>query len=373
MELERKADPGEPARWWTHGGAYFAPGTMLADWRAKNGELDEARELLEEQNRRAVEAGQDDSRMTLCPHLADLESAAGRLDAAERWAREGLALVEETEGVMVRAPLLCSLAVVEAYRGDLARARATAEQGKSIAESGGDELTRGKAMQVLSFVELSEGRFEAALAWRSGLDERIVGRLPFIADRIEALIALGRVDEAREAIAVLAEVASVPGRRVAELLLLRSRGMLAAATGDLDRALAFLEEAVSLSVELPLPLERGRTLLVLGQARRRAKQKRAAREALAAAVAEFNGMGAKSWAARPKEELGRVGGRTADRWELTATEQRVADLVAQGLSNKEAAAALVVSVRAVEANLTRIYAKLGVRSRTELAHLLAQK
>jgi DNA-binding CsgD family transcriptional regulator len=373
MELESKADPGEPARWWTAGGSYFAPGTMLADWRAKNGELDEARGLLEEQYRRALEAGQEDSRMSLCPHLADLESAAGRLDAAERWAKEGLALAEETEGGLNFAPLLCSLAVVEAYRGDLSRARTTAEEGKSISESGGDELTRGKATDVLSFVELSAGRFEAALAWREGSDQSIVGRLPFTADGVEALIALGRLDEAGEAMEVLSEAAAVPGRRIVQLLLVRSQGLLAVATGDFERAFTMLEEAVSLANELPLPLERGRTLLALGQARRRAKRKRAAREALEAAVAAFTGMGAESWVARAQAELGRIGGRTAERWELTPTEQRVADLVIQGLSNKEAAAALVVSVRAIEANLTRIYAKLGVRSRTELAHLLSQK
>jgi DNA-binding CsgD family transcriptional regulator len=373
IELETKADPGEPARWWTHGGAYFAPGTMLADWRAKNGELDEARKLLEEQYRRALEAGQGESRMSLCPHLADLESAAGRLDAAERWAKEGLALVEETEGGLNRAPMLCSLAVVEAYRGDLERARETAEEALSISEPAGDELQKRKATDVLCFVELSAGRYEAALAWRAGADERSIGRLPFMADGVEALIALGRVDEAREAIEVLADVAAVPGRRIAGLLLLRSRGMLAAATGDLDRALAVLEEAVSFSAELPLPLERGRTLLAFGQARRRAKQKRLAREALEQARVVCAEIGAEGWAARANEELARIGGKTRERWELTPTEKRVADLVAQGLANKEVAATLVVSVRAVEGNLTRIYGKLGVRSRTELAHLLAKK
>jgi len=370
MNLEITGD--ELARSWTSGGAYFTPETMLADWRAKNGELDQARALLEEQYRRAVEAGQEDSRIVLCPHLADLESAAGRLDEAERWAREGLALAEDTGAGMNLAPLLCSLAVVEAYRGDLARARATAEEAKSISESGGDELTRGKATDVLSFVDLSAERFEAALAWREGSDQSIVGRLPFTADGVEALIALGRLDEARAAMAVLAEAAAVPGRRIVQLLHLRSQGLLATAEGD-QRALTVLEEAVSLANELPLPLERGRTLLALGQARRRAKQKRAAREALEAAVAAFTDMGADSWAGRARAELARIGGRVAERWELTPTEQRVADLVVQGLSNKEAAAALVVSVRAIEANLTRIYAKLGVRSRTELAHLLSQK
>jgi len=73
---------------------------------------------------------------------------------------------------------------------------------------------------------------------------------------------------------------------------------------------------------------------------------------------------------RAAAELSRIGGRASMRWELTPTERRVAQLVAEGLTNKEVAGAVVSSVRAVEANLTRIYAKLGVRSRTELAHVL---
>ncbi|HEY6068343.1 MAG TPA: helix-turn-helix transcriptional regulator, partial [Gaiellaceae bacterium] len=140
-----------------------------------------------------------------------------------------------------------------------------------------------------------------------------------------------------------------------------------------ERALETLESAVELTGELPLPLERGRTLLALGQVRRRAKQKRAAREALEAAQATFAEFGAERWAERAAAELRRIGGRTRERWELTSTERRVAELVAEGHTNKEVAAVLVISVRAVEANLTRIYAKLGVRSRTELAHVLTRQ
>jgi DNA-binding CsgD family transcriptional regulator len=77
-------------------------------------------------------------------------------------------------------------------------------------------------------------------------------------------------------------------------------------------------------------------------------------------------MGARLWAGRARAELGRIGGRARSDG-LTPTEQRVADLVAEGRSNKEVADALFVSVRTVEANLTRVYAKLGIRSRTELA------
>jgi DNA-binding NarL/FixJ family response regulator len=119
-----------------------------------------------------------------------------------------------------------------------------------------------------------------------------------------------------------------------------------------------------------MPFERARTLLALGQTQRRAKQRRAARESLGEALTLFDGLGSLLWADRTRVELARIGGRAAGNGELTPTERRVAELVADGRSNKEAAAELFVSVKAVEANLSRVYAKLGVRSRSELARKL---
>ena len=115
-----------------------------------------------------------------------------------------------------------------------------------------------------------------------------------------------------------------------------------------------------------MPFERARTLIVLGTIHRRAKHKADARAVLEEAVGILDGMGARLWAERARGELGRIGGR-ARAGGLTPTEERVAGLVAEGLSNKQVAAELFVSVRTVEANLTRVYAKLGIRSRTELA------
>ena len=116
-----------------------------------------------------------------------------------------------------------------------------------------------------------------------------------------------------------------------------------------------------------MPFERARTLLVLGEVRRRAKQKRAARETLAAALASFEELGAEIWARRAQSELARIGGARPASDSLTPTERRVAELVAEGRPTKTVAAELFVSVKTVEGHLSRIYAKLGVRSRTELA------
>jgi DNA-binding CsgD family transcriptional regulator len=110
-------------------------------------------------------------------------------------------------------------------------------------------------------------------------------------------------------------------------------------------------------------------LLALGTVRRRAKQKRAARDVLEAAESVFDAIGAAGWAANAKEEMARIGGRTRGDG-LTPSERRVADLVAQGRTNAEVAAALFLAERTVASHLTHVYAKLGIRSRTELARML---
>jgi DNA-binding NarL/FixJ family response regulator len=123
--------------------------------------------------------------------------------------------------------------------------------------------------------------------------------------------------------------------------------------------------------ELPQPFDRARTLLALGTVQRRAKQRAEARRTLDSALSVFEELEAAVWAERARAEIARLGGRRArDRDELTATERRIAELAADGRSNREIAGELFVSERTVEANLTRAYRKLGVRSRTELARRL---
>jgi DNA-binding CsgD family transcriptional regulator len=152
----------------------------------------------------------------------------------------------------------------------------------------------------------------------------------------------------------------------------RLRGLLDADAGRFDGAVAQLELALAAAADHSWPFERARTLLALGDVRRRAKEKAAARTTLEQSVAAFDDLGATLWAARARASLGRISGRTAaPADELTPTERRVAELVAEGRTNKEVAAALFVALRTVEWNLSKVYVKLGVRSRTELAHRLS--
>jgi DNA-binding CsgD family transcriptional regulator len=118
---------------------------------------------------------------------------------------------------------------------------------------------------------------------------------------------------------------------------------------------------------LAMPFELGRTLLVQGQLRRRAKQKRAARESLQEARLVFERLGAPLWTERAAAELARIGLRPPAPLRLTPTEKRVAELAAAGRTNREIAQAMFLSVHTVEDNLRRVYGKLGIRSRTELA------
>jgi DNA-binding NarL/FixJ family response regulator len=123
---------------------------------------------------------------------------------------------------------------------------------------------------------------------------------------------------------------------------------------------------------VPQPFELARTLLVKGEVERRAKQKRAARSALEQSLGIFQDLGAPLWARRARDDLARVGGAVpAPSSELTPTEQRIAQLVGEGKKNREVAEALFISVKTVEANLSRIFHKLGVRSRTELSRRIA--
>ena len=106
--------------------------------------------------------------------------------------------------------------------------------------------------------------------------------------------------------------------------------------------------------------------------RRQAQQKRAAREDIEAALATFDELGAALWAEKARAELGRISGRAPASEELTETERRVAELAAQGRTNKEIAAELYMGVSTVEAHLSHVYRKLGVR-RAELATQLSPR
>ena len=255
---------------------------------------------------------------------------------------------------------------------------AAALAAEAVIAGGGLEI-RGLEMQgLLGFLELSRGNAAEAARLLEPLPARLLelgygepSHLQAIPNLVEAYVELGRLDEARTLLEPYERIARALDHPLGLVQAARCSGLLAAATGDVDAALALFDAA--LAFELPQPLENGRTLLARGIVLRRAKRRRDARDALEEARAIFERLGAARWEERARGELARVAGRAPSRETLTATERRVADLVAEGRSNKEVAAALFVTVKGVEAHLSRIYRKLGVRSRAELMRLYATR
>ena len=164
------------------------------------------------------------------------------------------------------------------------------------------------------------------------------GEMRFVPDDIEALVALGRLEEAKSVLAWYEDCGAALDRPSARATAARCHGLIASKQADLDRAIVSFQEALLQHERVAMPLERARTFLALGSAQRRAGKRRAARESLGQALAIFEQLGAAIWIQRTRTELARIGGRAAGRGQLTPVERRVAELVADGRTNKEVAA-----------------------------------
>ena len=298
----------------------------------------------------------------------------GRWQEAAQIAEEGFEAAQQTGQRGYQAFSLSVRALARASFGLETDARADAEDALALAGERAMGSARIHALWALGLLELSLGRPEETARLLAPERERLLaagvgepGAIRFVPDEIEALIALGRLDEAEERLGWLEERGRALDRASALAAGWRCRGLLAAATNDGEGALGAFERALTQHARAPMPFERARTLLALGAAQRRAKRKRDARATLDEAVLVFEELGAALWAEKARAELGRIGGRAASHGELTPTERRVAELVAQGRTNKEVAGALFVSARTVEFHLSHVYRKLGLRSRAELA------
>jgi DNA-binding CsgD family transcriptional regulator len=356
---------------------YESPSMVMGYRLLYHDRLDEARVSLQEADARAAAHDDFASRLTILLHLAELEVAAGEWRRAARYAAEGYELADQLDSDHSRSALLYAIARAEALLGRVDTARAAATRGLELARASTTALYEFNNQRVLGFLELSLGDCGAAVAWLAPLLEFEpvrAGRMAsytLLPDTIEALLGVGDVAQARDLVELLEETARTLDRPHVQTTAARCRGLLRAEEGELEAALAAFENALEEHERLPNPFERARTLLALGETQRRARQRRAARQSLQAALALFEELGARLWAEKARRELARIGGRAPSVGALTPTEERVAALVAEGRTNREAANALYLSEHTVEGHLSRIYAKLGVRSRAELAHRLA--
>jgi DNA-binding CsgD family transcriptional regulator len=337
------------------------------------GELDAAREVLHQELTVYERLGRYVVRDELLCYLAEVECRAGNWEAAARHAQEAYEIDIESGRVLGQGHMLFPKALVAALKGDVDMARSDAEEGLRQCLQNQDTLDASCHRAVLGFLELSLSnptaaieRLEPVLAFLDRMGSPEPGIIPCVPDAIEALVSLGRLEEAEGLLDRLERQGPAQDRPWAVAAAARARGMLTAARGDLPAARAALERALEEHRRVPQPFELARTLLVKGEVERRAKQKRAARSALEQALGIFQALGAPLWAQRARADLARVGGVVPASGELTPTEQRIAELVGEGMKNREVADALFISVKTVEANLSRIFHKLGVRSRSEL-------
>jgi DNA-binding CsgD family transcriptional regulator len=311
-------------------------------------------------------------------YLALVEFHAGRCDLAERLIEQSCNTIEERLEVSGRfAYPFAWRSLIDAYRGRFDRARKTLLP--LVAETAQVQKSWWAAvlLSVLGFVEFAAGDYRAAddalsqmrrLLDQIGIRDGLLDRTePFHA---ELLVELGHLDRAREALVRLEHRGRTFPRTWIDVTLPRTRAIVLAAEGDLGGALDALE-SLDLDTGARLPLELGWTWLAKGRLHRRAKQRRAAADAFARAAAIFERLGAVAWAERARNELDVVGPRRRAPDELTATQLRVAELAAAGITNREIARAVFMSEKTVEAHITRVYRKLGIHSRAELGAWMA--
>jgi len=343
------------------------------------GELEAARRVLgakaAEERRRA-----DIGVASTLSELARVEIGAGNWQRAQALAAESVEVAREVGDVPIQAYAHRRLTALAVLRGEEQRARELAAEGLRLADVAETPLTRADLMSQLGLLELALGDAAAAASQLEKV-ARFVAEAgfgdpdvhSFVPDQVEALIATGELEKAEAATAAFESKAERLERKPALATAARCRGQVVAARGDLAGAVDMLAKARAAAADVGQPFELARTMLVEGTVLRRARRIAEARHTLTQALAMFEELGAALWAQRTRRELARLGGRPSRARELTPTEEQIADLVASGKSNRDVASALHISPRTVEWNLSKVYKKLNVGSRTELAAKLEHR
>ncbi|MEW6267690.1 MAG: AAA family ATPase [Thermodesulfobacteriota bacterium] len=369
MALEDESEPG-----------LMRP-TSLAGFAATyEGRLREAIALVSRSCERARERGEDGD----LPYLLGCQSAQrcwqGDLAGAIACADEALLICDQMGSDTMRAVALAHRGRARARSGDLVRARDDLAASRQLFERTGYRtgllyLLHGEAELELSLGDAAAAArvLEPLLAVVQAVGLGDPFDAAFVPDGAEALAALGDVARAAQLLDPFEARARALDRDWAIAVAMRARSTIAAARGDLDAALEAALEAVARGAAIEMPLDRGRGYLTVGRLRRRRGERRLAHEALERARTIFHEVGMPVWAERTEDELRRIPLRRSADDGLTATEERVALLAAAGRTNQQVARALFMSPKTVEANLSRVYAKLGIRSRAELGALMAER
>lgn len=342
--------------------------------RGWTGDLDGAAETFAQLWQKAEQRGDEAELLFLAVQGTLTKVWRGDFPGAVAMARDAAERAEQLGGETSRLVAAVARAAATAHAGHVAETRQAVADAVDIAYRVGAAAVGDSAVGYLGFLEVSLGRHPEALAV---LADRIAQFLQnprqteihaaaFVPDAVEALVALGRADEAEPLVAALEVGGARLDRPWALALGARGRAMLLAAGGDLEAAEDAALRAVAEHDRLPMPFELARTLLLLGQLQRRRRRRQSAAETLAEAARIFSCCGAQVWEQRARDELARVSAGVGEVDVLTPAERRVAERAAAGMSNKQIAAELFISAKTVETNLSRVYRKLGVRSRTQL-------
>jgi len=345
---------------------------VIDDWLAVAVWTDEharADELLAEGWRRVPERRSVVNEHNLLLQELDLRSRQGRLDEAAVLAERSWALADAVDGGSARSS---ELMVVAALRGDTDTAHRhfrmlmSKPTESSAVTAGQVEFAIGMVAALDGDHRLAVDRLSAAVAHHDGCGIRDLGALATRPELLDALIRAGEFQQAERVAEEIVELAAHAGRARGAAEALRARAQVAAGRRRLDEAAELAGSAVEAFERIGLPIERARTMVLAGSIARRARRRSEARDLLGQAQRELVRCGALGLLPRVRAELERLGDR-ADADGLTNAERKIADLVAKGMTNAEVAAQLYVSARTIEAHLTQIYRKVGVRSRSELA------
>jgi len=349
------------------------PTTAVAGILAWADQIDEARTLLLEGERELIDRGDDSALPFLWHQLAEFDCWTGEWERGHARALDADRLAIQTGQEGIRTFTCCAVALLAAHRGKVDEARSYVGHGVRVAMATGHALGAGLNMAILGFLELSLGRADRAserfglviaTARPGGFEEPAAAW--WMADAIEALVIVGERAQAEDLTDWLEERARAMDRPTGLAAAARCRALLASRSSP-DEALAMCDEALAHHDRVPSPFSRGRTVFVKGQIARRARKWGIARTELNEALDVFEHMGAALWVERARDELARIGGRRASLVELTESERRIAELVATGRSNREVAETLFLSPRTVSTSLARVFRKLDVTSRTEMA------
>jgi DNA-binding CsgD family transcriptional regulator len=353
------------------------PRTLYALLMLWTDRLDEAADQFTAILHRSIERGDESERSFLDFHLGQVNIWRADLRAAERVAEDSVERALQSHGDL---PLFIALIVrvmVSAHLGREEQTRRFAAQAFTVGERCQSSRLGVWVTASLGLLELSLGNHRAAVevlgpaveGWSGMPSSTELVTAPFLPDAAEALIGVGRLDDAERLVQALEGHGTRLDRPWMLAVGARCRALLLAARGDLTGAITAGERALTEHRRLSMPFELARTQLVVGRLQHRRRQYDAATATVSSALAAFERMGAELWARQARAELDGLTGRQTPAG-LAESERRFADLAAQGMTNREIAAALFVSEKTVEANLSRVYRRLGIRSRSELARML---